>query len=87
MQIEYTKESPWRDSDGTVSFCIGCDFNITEDWPDSMFGELPTTDGKTMVIKRENFFPEVNFVCRNPISPMFEKCIIGHTGCDKTSLI
>ena len=39
MQIEHTKESPWRDSDGIVSFCIGCDFNITEDWPDSMFGK------------------------------------------------
>lgn len=83
MQIEYTKESPWRDSDGTVSFCIGCDFNITEDWPDSMFGDM----GNGFIVTRENHFPKYNCICSNPESDMYKNCIIGYTGCDKTSLI
>ena len=73
----YTKCNPWRDSDGTASLCIGCDFNIYEDWPDSMF---------THGITRENHFPPVNSICNNPESPMHHGCIIGHVGCEFTSL-
>jgi len=83
---EYTKEKPWRDSDGTDSLCIGCDFNVLEEWPDSTFGEFPCSDGSKAKITRDMIFPKVNFVCQNPKSHMYKKCIIGFTGCDQTSL-
>ena len=74
----YTKDNPWRDSDGTASYCIGCKFNTEEEWPGSMFDNLK--------ISRENHFPKENYICKNPNSKMFNCCIIGHTGCEETSI-
>ena len=94
--MNYTKSNPWRDSSGTHSLCIGCDYN-KDDYsiPTSAVTKPGLSRRKQKeATKPENMYNEKYWdilipytcVCDNPKSPIYKGCIVGHHGCEFTSL-